>query len=203
MPAIQGFETPLAVARLMHTFKHPWFIAGGWAIDLFLGRVTREHADVEIAVFREDQISLQMLLRPWKLTKVVPGKMDANGLKAAGEVKPWSVGEFVELPIHELYAERAEGEVTKLEVLLNETHGDRWAYRRNPAVTLPLKSAGLKSRLGPPILAPEIVLLYKAKHLREHDQADYDATYTSMTFAQRQWLKKAVATCHPGHAWVR
>ena len=33
----------------------PWFIAGGWAIDLFLGRKTREHADVDFALSRLDQ----------------------------------------------------------------------------------------------------------------------------------------------------
>jgi Aminoglycoside-2''-adenylyltransferase len=27
----------------------PWFVAGGWAIELFLGTQTREHEDLEIA----------------------------------------------------------------------------------------------------------------------------------------------------------
>ena len=31
----------------------PWYVAGGWAVDLHLGRPTREHEDLEIGVPRE------------------------------------------------------------------------------------------------------------------------------------------------------
>jgi Aminoglycoside-2''-adenylyltransferase len=37
------------VAR-MEDAHFPWFVAGGWAIDLFLGTRTRDHEDLEIAV---------------------------------------------------------------------------------------------------------------------------------------------------------
>ncbi|HEY8562140.1 MAG TPA: hypothetical protein VIL74_17330 [Pyrinomonadaceae bacterium] len=36
----------------MRGFEPDWFIAGGRAIDLFLGGTTRTHADIEIAIFR-------------------------------------------------------------------------------------------------------------------------------------------------------
>jgi len=39
----------------MSDFKRPWYIAGGWAVDLYLGYVSREHGDIEILVYREDQ----------------------------------------------------------------------------------------------------------------------------------------------------
>jgi Aminoglycoside-2''-adenylyltransferase len=32
----------------------PWWIAGGWAIDLFLGRQTREHEDLDVLILRRD-----------------------------------------------------------------------------------------------------------------------------------------------------
>ncbi len=53
------FALPLQVATLMRDFKPNWFIAGGWAIDLFLGKVTRPHQDIEIAIFRKDQLALR------------------------------------------------------------------------------------------------------------------------------------------------
>lgn len=31
-----------------------WATAGGWALDLFLGRVTRDHEDLEIVVLNDD-----------------------------------------------------------------------------------------------------------------------------------------------------
>lgn len=35
-------------AELMKGFDRPWFIGGGWALDLAVGRQTRPHEDVEI-----------------------------------------------------------------------------------------------------------------------------------------------------------
>ena len=43
-----------AFARIMAGFPQPWYVAGGWAIDLFGGRVTRAHEDLEVAVCRRD-----------------------------------------------------------------------------------------------------------------------------------------------------
>ncbi|WP_445326865.1 nucleotidyltransferase domain-containing protein [Solibacillus sp. FSL W7-1464] len=37
------------------------FIAGGWAIDLLIGKETREHKD--IAIFRKDQLNLKAYLK--------------------------------------------------------------------------------------------------------------------------------------------
>ncbi len=32
----------------------PWAVAGGWALDLFAGTISRAHADLEITVPRAD-----------------------------------------------------------------------------------------------------------------------------------------------------
>lgn len=50
------FEQCQSVASLMSGFNNSWGIAGGWAIDLFIGKETREHKDIEIAIFRKDQL---------------------------------------------------------------------------------------------------------------------------------------------------
>jgi hypothetical protein len=42
----------------MGGFARPWWIAGGWAADLFIGTVTRPHADLEISVLTSDQAAL-------------------------------------------------------------------------------------------------------------------------------------------------
>ncbi|MHA2306939.1 MAG: nucleotidyltransferase domain-containing protein [Candidatus Hodarchaeales archaeon] len=46
------FNLLLKISKLMKDFNKPWYIAGGWAIDLFLGLVTRSHQDIEIIIFR-------------------------------------------------------------------------------------------------------------------------------------------------------
>src|SRR5688572_9478486 len=45
---------PEQVARELASVRAPWCVVGGWAIDLFLGRETRPHEDLEIAVLRPD-----------------------------------------------------------------------------------------------------------------------------------------------------
>ena len=44
---------PDHVAALLAGVQAPWYVAAGWAIDLFLGEERREHEDLEIAVPRE------------------------------------------------------------------------------------------------------------------------------------------------------
>ena len=51
-------------------------------------------------------------------------------------------------------------------------------------------------------LAPELVLLFKAKHARRKDQADFDETVPHMTSAQRETLVELLARAHPGHQWL-
>ena len=50
-----AFEPVRKIAAIMHGFGKPWFVAGGWAVDLFLGRETRAHEDIEVSIFRRDQ----------------------------------------------------------------------------------------------------------------------------------------------------
>jgi hypothetical protein len=51
-PDVEAWEPwhPLDFAARMEGADFPWFVAGGWAIDLFLGTRTRDHEDLEIAV---------------------------------------------------------------------------------------------------------------------------------------------------------
>jgi hypothetical protein len=184
------FAEPLKVATLMERFERPWFIAGGWAIDLFLGRVTRHHKDVEIAIFRDDQAAIFEHLAGWEC------KLSSMGGRA-----PWH-GERLELPLHEIHARRPSGEPAHLEVLLNERDGDLWRYRRDLAIARPVALAGLRSALGVPFLAPEIVLLYKSKGPRAGDEADFGSTHAALDHGQRQWLAQALAAITPGHPWL-
>lgn len=56
----------------LQNFSAPWFICGGWAIDLALGYKTREHKDIDIGIFRDNQSQLQKHFSNWILEKVNP-----------------------------------------------------------------------------------------------------------------------------------
>jgi hypothetical protein len=192
-------EDVLAAARAMAPLGSPWFISGGWAIDLHVGRVTREHHDVDVLVMRDDQSAVQAALADWRLDKIIP---HPQGLMNQGTLAPWAPGERLELPIHQVDVRRKGDEAVAFQVMLGESSGADWIYRRNPAVTHPLASLGFHSLWALPYLAPEIVLLFKAKLMQAHDRADFAAAVPAMSADAKRWLRAVLIKCHPGHEWL-
>ena len=182
---------PAKVALLMREFKPHWFIAGGWAIDLFLGKQTREHVDIEIAIFRRDQIALQNFLRDWNLQKA------ENGALA-----DWKQDEYLKLPVHAIHCFNDKAEPSFLEVLLNEKENGVWQYRRNRQITKPLSELYLTTESGIRFLRPEIVLLYKSKNVRAKDELDFQAAAKHLETEARRWLRNALSVCYSEHNWL-
>ncbi len=58
---------PHEVAQLFSSLTIPWWIAGGWALDLFLGVQTREHRDIDVQILRRDQQVVRALLQQWDI----------------------------------------------------------------------------------------------------------------------------------------
>lgn len=171
----------------MSGYVQPWWVAGGWAIDAFIGAPSREHGDIDIAVLRRDQRVLRNYLRDWQLRKVVDGS-----------IQLWGEEEVLELPIHEIHANSGDAQ---LEFLLNEAEGDRWVYRRNNAISMPLPRLTVRSAWGVPSLCPEVVLLYKAKQPTQRDHDDFARVLPILDAQARKWLASALIACHPGHEW--
>ena len=46
--------TPVDARQWLKEAKVAWWIAGGWALDLFSGHSTRRHADMDVGCFRGD-----------------------------------------------------------------------------------------------------------------------------------------------------
>lgn len=184
-------DLPSKVAAIMRDFTPGWSVAGGWAIDLYLGKVTRPHEDIEIAIFREDQAALHEYLNGWDLRKVVNG-----------ELSVWRRGEWLELPVHEIHCFSGAADPRRFEVLLNESNGDEWVYRRDGRVRRPLAKCQLTSNAGLKFLCPEVVLLYKSKSPRAKDEHDLAAVVNHLEEERREWLKDAIRTCEPEHHWL-
>ncbi|WP_221639313.1 nucleotidyltransferase domain-containing protein [Nocardia bhagyanarayanae] len=64
--------TPAEVAERMAGVSAPWYVAAGWALDLFTGGDAREHSDLEIGIPRErfDEVAAAFPGFEWD---VVPG----------------------------------------------------------------------------------------------------------------------------------
>lgn len=52
------------------------------------------------------------------------------------------------------------------------------------------------------MLAPEVQLLFKSRSLRQKDTADLHAVVGSLDVVQADWLRRALTTVDPGHAWL-
>src|SRR6185312_7073893 len=140
-------EVASRLGSLMEGFEAPWCVAGGWALDLFLGRATRDHGDVELAVFRQDQSLIHSQFPGWTLTVSINGRRE-----------PWKPTNRLELPVHEIHAYSPDEPPEGIELLLNERDPENWVFRRDPGITSPFELAILESEFGVPVLSPEIVL---------------------------------------------
>jgi hypothetical protein len=176
-------------AEVMKGFRGRWAVAGGWAVDLFLGFESRAHADVDVAILREDQEDLYEAMQPARLEKVVD--------RALVE---WR-GETLLLPVHEVHVGWPSGD--HLEVLLNERDpaSDEWVFRRDARIRRPIERVFLE-RDGVPFLAPEIVLLYKSKGMGAKDDADFRRALSGMDADQRSWLRDGLKLTKADHHWM-
>jgi hypothetical protein len=184
---------PDDVAGLLAALECPWWICGGWALDLFLGAETRRHDDLDVAVLRRDQLALYRYLREW----------DLRYATSEHALEPWSGGRL-EPPIHGIWARRQAGATAPwtCEFLLNEARDREWIFRRNDAVTLPIDEIGAE-RDGIPFLRPEIILLFKAGEPSPKNETDFVNVRPQLSRAGTEWLRGALAACDPRHAWLR
>ena len=173
---------------VMESFGAPWGIAGGWALDLFIGRESRSHADIDIAVLRADQKQLRSQVSG-RFEKVVDHQL-----------AEWSPTEVLELPVHEVHVRWPDG--YHLEFLLNEQDREtgEWVFRRDARIRRPLAAAFVQGRV--PYLAPEIVLLYKAKAPSAKDDADFRTILSHLESDQRSWVRHALGVTARGHQWA-
>jgi hypothetical protein len=191
---------PLSPAEIADVFTHlsiPWWIAGGEAIDMFIGRRTRHHGDLDIAVLRRDVPALKALRVDWDVH-----------IAKDGELIPWD-GTLLPAAVHQLWVRRWHAPSWAFEILFEETSGDDWLFRRDHRVRRPVKTLGRSTESNIPCLAPEICLLYKARgheHMdvqrRVKHESDFAAALPLLPSSSQRWLHGALETTEPGHPWL-
>jgi hypothetical protein len=182
---------PAEVAAIFATMPCPWWIAGGYAIELAVGRPVRDHGDIDVMVLRQDQLHIQQALRGWEWWAADP----------PGSLRPWRPGEHLRTGIHDIWCRPGPGEPWRIQVMLDESSGGDWVSRRDPGIRRPVAGIGQASSGGIQYLAPEIQLFCKAKNLRPKDETDFTAILPLLTEAQRRWLSGALRRTHAEHPW--
>jgi hypothetical protein len=178
--------------EVMGNFDAPWWVAGGWALDLWMECETRSHQDVDVAILRGDQRKLYRSLSRWELYYAAPDH----------RLLPLRPDQRLQPPIHGVWARRAHDAPWLCEFLLNEHDGVDWMYREDPAVRMPLGDIGIAASNNISILVPEIVLLYKAHERTEKDEADFRAALPRLSLPSKTWLLHALNESAPNHPWI-
>jgi len=186
------FEKVEKVCALLGDLRCEWHVCGGWAIDLFLGRVTRAHKDIDVSIAREDQLEVRdyMLRRGWSLEKAHDGRLTT-----------WEEGEFLSPPFHTVWCRNGAHEPDFVELMLDEIDGERFTFRRDPSVTMRRGRMSFKTPSGVPVLAPEIVLLYKSNASEEY-AGDFRNASGALDAGGRAWLRDALAKVYESHPWA-
>jgi len=181
------------VADLFKNTSKPFWLAGGYSIDCFLGKKTREDEDLDFVIRREDQLFFQQALEGWDLQAADP--------PGTATLFPWAKGHFYQLPVHNIWCRKNEVSPWDLELLFSEFDGDEWVYRRNKTIRGSLKSFEWEADTGLKVLAPEIQLLYKSRSKRPKDFQDLENCVSVLQPKQKETLRKWIhldsGTDHP------
>nr|WP_020498457.1 hypothetical protein [Sciscionella marina] len=170
----------------------PWWIAGGYGIELAVGRPLRAHGDIDVLLLRRDQSELPRLLGDWELCAADP----------PGTLRPWREGEWLGPRVHDIWCRRPGGP-WRIQVMLDESDGADWVSRRDSRLRRNSARLGAWTAQGIPYLAPEIGLFYKAQRPRARDESDFAAVAGLLGPAARGWLAGAiVANYGAGHPWL-
>lgn len=191
--------SPQDAAAVFSSMDVPWWIAGGYAIDLFLGRATRHHDDIDVQVLRRDQHAVRIALDGWDV-------QEANRTMAvAPETWPfhsWGRDSALNPGVHDVWCRPCPEAPWALQLMIADTDNDDWLLRRMLRIRRPITSIGRRTQGGIPYIAPEIQLLYKAKEPLGKNEADFLHALPYLDRASRQWFAHALAITHPRHAWL-
>ena len=70
-------------------------------------------------------------------------------------------------------------------------------------MTVPLAALVVTApRLGVPVPAPEVRLLYKAKYHRPKDERDFAGALPLLALARRAWPARTLGEYQPGDPWI-
>ncbi|MDR7127599.1 amino acid transporter [Pseudotabrizicola sp. 4114] len=169
-----------------------WYVVGGWALDLWHGEPTRAHEDLEFSVPASQAQHYRGILSDLEFFTVKDGRFDHLPPGATLPIDVWQ----------QWGADIGAGR-WRVDMMVDRGSPDVWIYKRDPSLTLPRAKAIRATAGGIRYLAPQIVLLFKAKHAREKDHGDFRNALPRLNSSEKSSLCRWLEVLHPGHTWIQ
>ncbi len=180
---------PLGLAETVDLFADApfrWWISGGLALEVHLGRSWREHSDTDLGLLRSHVRDLAPVLAGWDVH-----------VATAGRLSTWTgVAARADRSENNLWCRRDPDSPWSLDVTIGEGDEESWIFRRDPRVRVPWAEAVLTSA-DVPYLAPELQLLFKSRDLRPKDDIDAREVIPELESRRRHRLADLLAQDHP------
>lgn len=183
--------SPHELRRRLREATLPWYIAGGWALDVWHGTQTRPHEDLEFVVLRQDADHFRAILHDLDFFTVKDGTVEYLPPSADLPGDVWQLWG----------ADRRQG-CWRVDMMMEPGTPDLWIYKRDRTLRMARSDAVHVSQAGIPYLAPTIVLLFKAKSCREKDRKDFDLCRKRLSRRETEQLIVWLKTFHAGHDWI-
>lgn len=196
-----------------------WHLCGGFAIDAYLGKITRKHKDIDITVSFDDMRACIQYLKSkgWVIDAPV-GNQRLAPVEFALEHSDlyfdniWcykSDADFIKIEKTEgvfkyvKFIYREQTELDFIEVLFNKVEKGIFYYQKNHNIMINTDMAFIKKgRIS--ILAPEIILLYKSRNYDNYDyKHDFDVVINKLEKERYDWFINAMSKVYlEGHPWI-
>ncbi|MCT1902371.1 short-chain dehydrogenase [Oceanobacillus sojae] len=189
---------PLSVEEMRYLMKDisiPWWIAGGWALDLHYGKQTRKHDDMDILIRKIDLPLLKKHL----------GESYELFLANNGSLSKLTDSENLNIQSGSIWV-KMKHEITWLfEIMLIDTENNEWIYKRENQIRKPLNEIGAITEDDTPYIKPEIQLLYKggSSVIRQKDDDDLERMLPILKRNEMEWLYHTLSQQFNGeHPWL-
>ncbi len=183
---------PPQIKERLGGIRTPWRVVGGWALDLARGEQTREHEDIEIAVPQAGFDEVREALDDVEF--FVPcGEGRLVAVEGAGD-------RFFDS--HQTWGRDRTGK-WRVDVMRDPHDDDIWICRRDRNIRMPYTEIIAFTSGGIPYEIPVLTLLFKAKHRRDKDEADFTASLPLLDAKARTWLRDSLTALYgPDFPWV-
>jgi hypothetical protein len=181
--------TPAEVAAELEGVEATWYVLAGWALDLFHGRQTREHEDIEIGVPADKFGAIREALADLDLFVV-------------GDGRAWPLSPAALSAHRQTWAREPQSGLWRVDVIRERWDRDVWVYRHDPRIRIPGSELVARTSDGIPYVRPDVALLFKSRQTRPKDEKDFAAVLPLLDEERRAWLADTLALVDPEHRWL-